>query len=139
MAHLSKEPPSFHEDIVIFSQSEERKGLLSGVDTLSAGADEPKLSPSCHGNALFSLGLAWIMAFIGTLLFLVLGVFYWLSAPSSSINAYHFNGDALRSNGTHEFKRTVLLVSIDGLRDALQNGLRPLILSLLILYAGPTI
>jgi hypothetical protein len=28
----------------------------------------------------------------------------------------HFTGDMLRSNGTHEYKRTVLLVSIDGLR-----------------------
>jgi len=28
----------------------------------------------------------------------------------------HFTGGTLRSNGTHEFKRTVLIVSIDGLR-----------------------
>jgi hypothetical protein len=48
----------------------------------------------------------------------VFGVFYWLSAPPSSIRALHFNGDTLRSNGTHDFKRTVLLVSIDGLRNA---------------------
>jgi hypothetical protein len=27
-----------------------------------------------------------------------------------------FSGDVLRSNGTHDFKRTVVLVSIDGLR-----------------------
>jgi hypothetical protein len=28
----------------------------------------------------------------------------------------HFSGGVLRSNGTHDFKRTVLIVSIDGLR-----------------------
>jgi len=28
----------------------------------------------------------------------------------------HFHGNALRSNGTHDFRRTVLMVSIDGLR-----------------------
>lgn len=28
----------------------------------------------------------------------------------------HFAGGSLRSNGTHDFKRTVLIVSIDGLR-----------------------
>ena len=27
-----------------------------------------------------------------------------------------FSGDVLRSNGTHDFKRTVVLVSIDGFR-----------------------
>ncbi|KAI0247612.1 Phosphodiest-domain-containing protein [Lactifluus subvellereus] len=69
------------------------------------------------------------MVVFGALLGLVLGVFYWLSAAPNSINALHFNGDTLRSNGTHEFTRTVLLVSIDGLRDALSNSPRRLILA----------
>lgn len=43
------------------------------------------------------------------------------STPSAGKNVHPnsaFHGDATRSNGTHEFKRTVLVVSIDGLRYA---------------------
>jgi hypothetical protein len=130
--------PSSHEDIVVSSQSEERKGLLSGLDTFSTGTDE-SLSPLCHYRALFSFRLAGVVATITALLGVASGVFYWLSLPSNSINADHFNGDTLRSNGTHEFKRTVLIVSIDGLRDAISNSPRPVTLSPLILYTGPTI
>ena|ERR1700731_4739985 len=39
-----------------------------------------------------------------------------LSSQISSHDHLYFNGDTLRSNGTHDFKRTVLIVSIDGLR-----------------------
>ena len=40
------------------------------------------------------------------------------SGPSGSTFGVkqHFTGGELRSNGTHDFKRTVLIVSIDGLR-----------------------
>ncbi|KAF8158202.1 Phosphodiest-domain-containing protein [Crassisporium funariophilum] len=42
-----------------------------------------------------------------------------------------FSGNSLRNNGTHEFKRTVLIVSIDGLRaDYLDRGLTPHLLNL---------
>ncbi|KIY45676.1 nucleotide pyrophosphatase [Fistulina hepatica ATCC 64428] len=42
-----------------------------------------------------------------------------------------FHGDVLRSNGTHDFKRTVLLVSIDGLRaDYLDRGFTPHLLNI---------
>ena len=141
MAHPSKDSLSSQEDLIISSPSEERKGLLSGVDTLSpaAGADETNLSPLCGGSTLLSSGLGRIMVVFGALLGVVLGVFYWLSSAPNSINALHFNGDTLRSNGTHEFKRTVLLVSIDGLRDALSNSPRRLIMSPLTLRTGPTI
>jgi hypothetical protein len=139
MTQPSEVPPSSHEDIVVFSQTEERRGLLSGVDTFSTGADESKVSLFCHYRALFSFRLAGIMVTITALLGVVSSVFYWLSAPPNLINADHFNGDTLRSNGTHEFKRTVLLMSIDGLRDAISSGRRPVILPPLILYTGPTI
>lgn len=104
------------------SQSEEREGLLSDVDTLSfIEADESKYSSSSDTITWLSLGvaaLARIAVVVGALLGLVFGLLYWLSDPRSSIRALHFNGDTLRSNGTHDFKRTVLLVSIDGLRHA---------------------
>jgi hypothetical protein len=97
--------------------SEEREGLLSGVDTLSAfKAEELKQSPLCH---LLSSGLARIAVVVASFLCLVFGLLCWFSAPPSSITPLHFNGDIVRSNGTHDFKRTVLLVSIDGLRDVL--------------------
>ncbi|KAF8349197.1 Phosphodiest-domain-containing protein [Amanita rubescens] len=42
-----------------------------------------------------------------------------------------FHGSQLRSNGTHDFKRTVLMVSIDGLRaDYLDRGLTPHLLAI---------
>jgi hypothetical protein len=110
--------PSSREDIILSSPSEERKGLLSDVDTLSAfDAEEPEPSIPCD-RSTSSFGPARIAFIISALLSLVFGGFYWLSAPPSSIRALHFNGDTLRSNGTHDFKRTVLLVSIDGLRNA---------------------
>ena len=116
MARLLKLSPSSQEDIVLSSPSEERKGLLSGVDTLPVSeVDEPKLS-SLWRNSRLSFGPARIAALIGAFFGLVLGGFYWFSTPSCSARALHFNGDTLRSNGTQEFKRTVLLVSIDGLR-----------------------
>lgn len=117
MAHLLKLSPSSQEDIVLSSLSEERKGLLSGVDTLPLSeGDEPKRS-LWWGDSPLPFGPARIAVVIGALIGLVLGGFYWLSAPPCPARTLHFSGDAIRSNGTHEFKRTVLLVSIDGLRD----------------------
>jgi hypothetical protein len=117
MVHLSA---SSQEDITLSSPSEERKGLLSGVDTLPVSeADEPKLSQAWFDRTLLSYGPTRVAVVIGAIFSLVFSVSYWLSAPPCSVKALHFNGDTLRSNGTHEFKRTVLLVSIDGLRDAI--------------------
>lgn len=45
-----------------------------------------------------------------------------LSAPKARTRTHpnsEFNGAELRSNGTHDFKRTVLIFSIDGLRRVL--------------------
>jgi hypothetical protein len=109
--------PSSQEHISLSSPSEEREGLLSGVDTLSAiEAEELKQSSLFR---LLSSGLARTAVIVAGLLCLVFSFLHWFSTPPSSITPLHFNGDTLRSNGTHDFKRTVLLVSIDGLRDAL--------------------
>lgn len=117
MARPLKVSPSSQEHISLSSPSKEREGLLSGVDTLSAiEAEELNQSSLYH---LLSFGLARIAVVLAGTLCLVFGLLGWFSAPSSSITPLHFNGDTLRSNGTHDFKRTVLLVSIDGLRDAL--------------------
>ncbi|KAF8500851.1 Phosphodiest-domain-containing protein [Russula emetica] len=137
MARPLKVSPSSQEHISLSSPSEERKGLLSGFDTSSdIEAEEHKQSSLCH---LLSFGLARIAVVVVGLLCLVFGLLCWFSAPPSSITPLHFNGDTLRSNGTHDFKRTVLLVSIDGLRDVpfdvrsadyLDRGLTPHLLDI---------
>ena len=110
-----KVSPSSQDHISLLSPSEEREGLLSGVDTFSATeAEKHKQSSLCH---LLSFGLARIAVVVTGFLCLVFGLLCWFSAPPRSITPLHFNGDTLRSNGTHDFKRTVLLVSIDGLRN----------------------
>lgn len=112
------------------SIDEERKGLLSGTDA-------PLLSSRGHSNAssiksndvlrkrirtvLFALG--------GTISLIVTGMYVaslltGCSKDASESKSLHFNGQILRSNGTHDFKRTVLIVSIDGLRyDSTIGGL----------------
>jgi hypothetical protein len=111
------ESPSSQEHVSFSSPSEEREGLLSGLDAFSANESE-KLKQSSRWH-LLSFGLARIAAVATGLLCLIFGLLCWFSAPPSSIAPLHFNGETLRFNGTHDFKRTVLLVSIDGLRDAL--------------------
>lgn len=124
MALPFKVPPSSKEHISLSNPSEEREGLLSGVDaSLAIEPEELKQSSLCH---LLSFGLARIAVVVASLLCLVFGLFCWFSAPPGPITPLHFNGDIVRSNGTHDFKRTVLLVSIDGLRDAPLISVRPL-------------
>lgn len=96
---------------------EERKGLLSEdeafVDQFTAKPDpeDPEsTTPVWSPKKLLCTAIALIVL-------LVCGAFarILLMGPPK----YHhllFHGDDIRSNGTHEFKRTVLMVSIDGLR-----------------------
>ena len=121
MAHPLKPSPSSQEYIPLSSPSEEREGLLSGVDTSSA-IEAKELKQSSLGH-LLSFGLTRISVVVAGLLGLVFGLLCWFSASPSPITL-HFNGDTLRSNGTHDFKRTVILVSIDGLRYALVSDVR---------------
>ena len=111
-----KSPSSLRAN-TLSGQSEERKGLLSGIDTPSLSeADTSKSSPLCDQPTCLSFTV------IGVILGLILSLSYCLYTPPPlvNLNNLHFNGQTLRSNGTQEFKRTVLLVSIDGLRHALQ-------------------
>ena len=119
MASLMKSSP--------LGPSEERKGLLSGVDTpFVLEAESSKSSLLCDRSTCLPVTL------IGILLGLILSVSYWLYIPPHLVDTLHFDGQTLRSNGTQEFKRTVLLVSIDGLRHAVQNMRPILILTLCI-------
>lgn len=90
---------------------EERKGLLSGVDESDSDVDSSPHKPwsrkKVAGTALFLIGLIIGGSFARSFL---------LMSPRRTHPNLHFDGDVLRSNGTHDFRRTVLIVSIDGLR-----------------------
>jgi hypothetical protein len=47
---------------------------------------------------------------------LVLGIFFLCTPPKLEPPGINLQGHSLYSNGTHDFKRTVILVSIDALR-----------------------
>jgi len=99
-------------------EAEERKGLLSRDDDPydhdSSEEDDIQQQPRSWSRtriasvAIALIGLLVAGTFARTVLF----------AKSSRPPAHHnsYSETALRSNGTHEFKRTVLIVSIDGLR-----------------------
>lgn len=91
---------------------EERKGLLSGADDHEYETQESEYAPRPEWSQRKIVVTA--VVFIGLL---ISGVFArsFLLSSSTHPNLF-FNGDNVRSNGTHDFKRTVLIVSIDGLR-----------------------
>lgn len=105
-------------------QDEERKGLLSGIDH-----DEDDVAPELikAASPFRSSHETWpsrrvaliSVAFLTSLIFggiFALSFFY--TTPKKAHPDLDYNGHTLRSNGTHSFKRTVVVVSIDGLRYA---------------------
>ncbi|TFK24366.1 nucleotide pyrophosphatase [Coprinopsis marcescibilis] len=118
-------------------QEEERDGLLPQPATLS-GSDKP-VSDShrqCSSYPLKKAATNFVyflgVAAAGYLLFN--GSRNGFSAPLGQqmpSSPYMFSGDTTKSNGTHDFKRTVVMVSIDGLRAAyLDRGLTPHLLDI---------
>ena len=89
---------------------EERKGLLSTDDDYDDGPeDHSDAKPWKRKKIVFT-------AFIFIAL-LITGIIARALLRTTRPSPRHpFTGTVLRSNGTHEFKRTVLIVSIDGLR-----------------------
>jgi hypothetical protein len=103
---------------------EERKGLLSHFDVddrdngeLPHYEDEEYAEPR-ERTPLQKRRIAWIAGgFIALILgasFLVPTLRMWCSGMGDASRPT--DPSKLLSNGTHEFKRTVLIVSIDGLR-----------------------
>ena len=88
----------------------EEEGLLSGVaDSPSKHSEQPPWSRKrIIGSATFFITLLISGAFLRGVIFIP------ASRPSHSL--WSSGEGELRSNGTHDFKRTVLIVSIDGLR-----------------------
>jgi hypothetical protein len=97
------------------AQDEEMKGLLAGVD----GSDDhdatprPISSESWPSNRMAIITVVFLVTLIFGGIF-ALSFFY--TTPERAHPDLDFQGHAVRSNGTHNFKRTVLIVSIDGLR-----------------------
>ena len=92
---------------------EEEEGLLSGISDSSSKYTETR-RPWSRGMII------WAAVFL--IFLLISGAFTRslyckpVPPPSQSHSLWSTGEGELRSNGTHDFKRTVILVSIDGLR-----------------------
>ncbi|RDB14576.1 hypothetical protein Hypma_016311 [Hypsizygus marmoreus] len=118
----SRPPSSKPRNIV-----EEEEGLLSGLHQGSKSKPESDVPNAWSrgkivGTAAFFIALLVSGAFFRTL----------LHGPlARSSHSLWYDGGDLLSNGTHDFRRTVLIVSIDGLRaDYLDRGLTPHLLNI---------
>ena len=93
--------------------SEEEEGLLSGVVDSSSKHSDSEPPPAWSqkriiGTAVFFITLLISGVFVRRLI---------LGPPPRPSHSLWTSGEGeLRSNGTHDFKRTVLIISIDGLR-----------------------
>ncbi|KAJ6452538.1 alkaline-phosphatase-like protein [Mycena vitilis] len=118
------------------SRTEERKGLLSGSDEFEGPSDsdnwkaEAELEDTDRGWSRRKI----VGSAVGLIALLITGAFtrsLFVSPSTATHPNLMFHGAGVRSNGTHDFKRTVLIVSIDGLRaDYLDRGLTPHLLDI---------
>ena len=112
-------------DYDVECEDHELAGLLSGVDAANDEGTKPVSTRkpfrwlddqgSKKRKHLGILAIVFIVLLLGAAL-----VPRYLSGCRGTSTGAHpnskFVGSELRSNGTHDFKRTVLIVSIDGLR-----------------------
>ncbi|KIJ54235.1 hypothetical protein M422DRAFT_153652 [Sphaerobolus stellatus SS14] len=117
-------------------QVEERKGLLTGEDSSKSTSDSDDI-PSGWSRRRLIIASSGIIALLlcATLLPPYLGYDRNSNAGESKASFTEGSNSAqsllLTSNGTHDFKPTVLMVSIDGLRaDYLDRGLTPHLLDI---------
>ncbi|TFK40742.1 Phosphodiest-domain-containing protein [Crucibulum laeve] len=104
-------------------EEEERTGLLSGANDY---ADIPEDKSWSRKKIAVTAGIVIALLVTGAFARILL-----LGPPKRHYSNHSFTGGELLSNGTHEFKRTVLIVSIDGLRaDYLDRGLTPHLLDI---------
>ena len=116
--------PRYSQDGPSKSTPEERKSLLSNFDVEDHGNGEPPryedeeyVEPRGR-TPLRKRNIAWIA---GGFIALILGASFivpvsrgWCPRMGGAVQLS--DPSRLLSNGTHDFKRTVLIVSIDGLR-----------------------
>lgn len=116
--------PPYSQDGPSKSTPEERKGLLSHFDVDDRDNGEPpryedeEYAEPRERTPLRKKRVAWIA---GSFIALILGGSFlvpvsraWCGGMGAASRPT--DPSKLLSNGTHEFKRTVLIVSIDGLR-----------------------
>ena len=96
-------------------EDEERKGLLAGIDASDNHDTTPRPTFSeswpSRGTAIVTIIFLITLVFGG-----IFALSFFYTTPKPAHPDLEFHGHALRSNGSHNFKRTVLMVSIDGLR-----------------------
>lgn len=120
---FSKDPPTSTDNEDDEAGDHELRGLLSGAQTTDRPV--PKTKRGVFG--WLEDAEPWtrkrITVIAGVLIFLLLGAAitppFMRSCVGNRKNTHpnsKFVGSELRSNGTNDFKRTVLIVSIDGLR-----------------------
>lgn len=101
---------------------EERKGLFSNFDSGDCDNGElPHYGDGEYPRKRNPLHMNMFVEIARDFIFLILGAVFlvpmWRSWCARMGTANHLTDPSrLLSNGTHEFKRTVLIVSIDGLR-----------------------
>jgi hypothetical protein len=123
MARKSKQPRA-DEAPAVEDASDERQGLLTGESTV----DAPEVTdhPPRKKRILAITGAG----FIALLLVAYFGPAIARIGTGKKPADPGMDGD-LQWNGTHHFKRTVLMVSIDGLRaEYLERGLTPHLLNI---------
>lgn len=90
-------------------EDEEIKALLSSEESQNSGQLDATIVDAIRSDTWHRYGLFGVI--LTALAIVALATCTIKSHPNLS-----FHGSELRSNGTHDFKRTVLMVSIDGLR-----------------------
>ncbi|OAX37436.1 Phosphodiest-domain-containing protein [Rhizopogon vinicolor AM-OR11-026] len=114
-------------DVDLPASPDERRSLLSNVDVVLD--DQPEFEEKPTSPALSSKKRKPLAGFL-FLLSLILAITGFELWPRSQHDT-RIGRHALYSNGTHEFKKTVLMVSIDGFRaDYLDRGLTPHLLDI---------
>jgi hypothetical protein len=117
MASSSILPHSRSKPSAKRAKDEELKGLLAGIDD-SDNHHTSSESPPTYSESWPSTRTA-IIAIIFLFGIVIGGIFalsFFYTTPKGAHPDLDFQGHALRSNGTHNFKRTLVIVSIDGLR-----------------------
>ncbi|KAK7690300.1 hypothetical protein QCA50_006957 [Cerrena zonata] len=110
------------------ASDEERRGLLSEGDIEHETSEELIPPQSNFTRRRITIGAVTIIVL---LLGAVAGPALYSAVVPSRKPHEDFDNRRLRSNGTHYFKKTALIVSIDGLRaDYLDRGLTPHLLAI---------
>ena len=94
-------------------RDEERKGLLTGSTSHEEGYDDlSEIPPRKSRKWLYTAATGFILLLLGA----VFGPPLLRTIQPQTRPVADFDSHKLRSNGTHLFKKTALIVSIDGLR-----------------------